>query len=48
MKVVVQMLGISLQKVDFQILPRVQMTNDRCDKLGLWYGEAYIFNQKQD
>lgn len=45
-KVVVQILGKSYQKIDFQILPRVQLTNNVCNKFGLEHGVAATFNQR--
>ncbi|KAE9963738.1 hypothetical protein BLS_008969 [Venturia inaequalis] len=44
--VVVRILAKSKQKVDFQILPRVQLTNDMCDKFDLPHSVATEFNQK--
>lgn len=47
-KVVVRVLAKSWEKMDFQVLPRTQLTNDMCDKLGLPHSAAVAFNQKQD
>ncbi|QDS76041.1 hypothetical protein FKW77_005321 [Venturia effusa] len=47
LKVVVRILEKSLQKVNFQIQPRVQLPDDLCDKLGLEHGTATRFNQSR-